>query len=58
MCGGGGGGEGPLLSWRLTSTETVGFIRDGERMGEGVRARTHLPVHVAPELWDIFLDPI
>ena len=53
----GGGGGDPLLSWRLTSTETVGFLRVGERMGEGGRAQTHLPVHVAAELWDIFLYP-
>ena len=32
------------------STETVGLIRDGGRMGKEMRAPAHLPVHTAPEL--------
>ena len=40
-----------LLSRCFTSTETVRFIRDGERMGQGMpRAQAHLPVTTAPEL--------
>ena len=38
------------FSWCFTSTETVRFIRDGGRMGQGMRAQAHLPVHTAPEL--------
>ena len=34
----------------ITSTETVWLIRDWGRMGQGVRAQAHLPVHTAPEL--------
>ena len=30
------------------STETVRFIRDGERMGKWMRAQAQLPVHAAP----------
>ena len=40
-----------LLSWCFTSTETVGLIRDGGRVGQGMRAQAHLLVHTAPELW-------
>ena len=50
--GGGGGGRRstPFLSCCM-STETVWFIRDGERMGQWMRAQAHPPVHTAPGLW-------
>ena len=39
-----------FLSRCFTSTETVRLIGDGGRMGYGMRAQAHLPVHTAPEL--------
>ena len=36
-----------VLSWCVTYTETVGLIRDGERMGQEMRANAHLPVHTS-----------
>ena len=40
-----------LLLRCFTSTETTWLIRDGERMGQGVRAQAHLPVYTAPVFW-------
>ena len=38
-----------VLSWCVTYTETVGLIRDRERMGQEMRAQAHLPVHTADD---------
>ena len=36
-----------LLSWRLTSPETVWLIGDGGRMEQGMKTQAHLSVHTA-----------
>ena len=35
----------------MSMTETVWFIRDRGRVGWGVRAQVHLPIHTAPGLF-------
>ena len=34
----------------FTSTKTVWLIRDGGRLGEGIRAQAHLLLHIASEV--------
>ena len=38
-----------VLSCWVTYTETVGLIRDRERMGQEMRAQAHLPVRTADD---------
>ena len=44
-----------LPSWCFTSTETTRLMGGGgeDWMGQGMRGQAHLPVHTAPELWDV-----
>ena len=40
-----------VLPWCFTSTETIGLVRDGGRLGKAMRAQAHPPLHTAPNLW-------